>query len=136
MTSQRRDIIGGIQSKFVYQFTSLDYHEPVEDLEVKENTNINVLEEIKENYLRPFAYAKAQVNVLDEVPQSYSHQRNPELDQIRYTTETRDQEFLDSRITRLLSRIYAFCEEEGHVIMDCPFMFFHIRASIVRHVEI
>jgi hypothetical protein len=49
----------------------------VEDLEVKENTNINVLEEIKENYLRPFAYAKAQVNVLVEVPQSYSHQRNP-----------------------------------------------------------
>jgi hypothetical protein len=31
----------------------------VEDLEVKENTNINVLEEIKENYLRPSAYAKA-----------------------------------------------------------------------------
>jgi len=59
MTSQRRDIIGGIQSKFVYQFTSLDYHELVEDLEVKENTNINVLEEIKENYLRPSAYAKA-----------------------------------------------------------------------------
>jgi hypothetical protein len=30
------------------------------------NTNINVLEETKENYLRPFKYAKAQVNVLDE----------------------------------------------------------------------
>jgi very-short-patch-repair endonuclease len=73
--------------------------------------------------------------VLDEVSQSYSHQRNSELDQIGYTIETRDQEFVDSRITRLLSRIYAFCEK-GHVIMDCPFMFFHIRADIVKHVEI
>jgi len=43
---------------------------------------------------------------------------------------------VDSRITKLLSRVYAFCEEEGHVIMDFPFMFFHIRAGIVRHVEI
>jgi hypothetical protein len=58
------------------------------------------------------------------------------LDQIGYTTETGDQEFVDSRITRLLSKIYAFCEEEGHVIMDCPFMFFHIKAGIVKHVEI
>ncbi len=49
-----------------------------------------MFEEIKENYLRPSAYAKAQVNVLDEVPQSYSHQKNPGLDQIGYTTESRD----------------------------------------------
>jgi hypothetical protein len=35
---------------------------------VEENTNINVFEEIEENYLRPFEYAKAYVNVLDEVP--------------------------------------------------------------------
>jgi hypothetical protein len=40
---------------------------------VEENTNINVFEE---NYLRPSEYVEAQVNVLDEVPQSYSHQRN------------------------------------------------------------
>jgi hypothetical protein len=31
----------------VYQFTSLDYYEPVEDWEVEENTNINVVEEIE-----------------------------------------------------------------------------------------
>jgi hypothetical protein len=37
---------------------------------------------------------------------------------------------------RLLSRVCAFCEKEGHVIMDCPFVPFHIRASIVRHVEL
>jgi hypothetical protein len=40
----------------------------VEDWEVEKNTNINVLEENEEKYLRPFKYAKAQVNVLDEVP--------------------------------------------------------------------
>jgi hypothetical protein len=34
---------------------------------VEEKTNINVLEEIEENYLRPFEYVEAQVNVLDEV---------------------------------------------------------------------
>jgi hypothetical protein len=52
----------------------------VEDWEVEENTNIDVLEETKENYLISFKYAKAQVNVLDKVAQSYSHQRNQELD--------------------------------------------------------
>jgi hypothetical protein len=36
----------------------------------------------------------------------------------------------------LLSRVYAFCEEKGHVIMDCPFVPFHIRAGIARHVEL
>jgi hypothetical protein len=56
---------------------------------VEENTNIDVLEEIKENYLQSFKYAEAQVNVLDEVPQSYSHQGNLKLDQIRYITEIR-----------------------------------------------
>jgi hypothetical protein len=34
---------------------------------VEENTNINVVEETEENYLRSSEYAKAQVNVLDEV---------------------------------------------------------------------
>jgi hypothetical protein len=40
-----------------------NYYEPVE-----ENTNIDVLEEIEYTYLRSFEYAKARVNVLDEVP--------------------------------------------------------------------
>ncbi len=44
------------------------------------------------------------MNVLDEVPQSYSHQRNPELDQTKYTTETRDHEFMDLDVVILLSR--------------------------------
>jgi hypothetical protein len=34
----------------------LNYYEPVEDWEVEENTNINVFEEIEENYLRSFEY--------------------------------------------------------------------------------
>ncbi len=39
---------------------------------MEENTNIDVVEEIGENYLRSFEYAKAQVNVLDEI-RSYTH---------------------------------------------------------------
>ncbi len=57
------------------------------------------------------------------------------MDQIRYTTKTHDHEFVDSEVIILLSRIYAFCEE-GHAIMDCPFVPFHIRTCIVRHVEL
>ncbi len=60
--------------------------------------------------------------MLDEIPQSYSHQGNVELVQTRYIIETRDHELLDLEVVKLLSRVYAFCEEEGHAIMDCPFV--------------
>jgi hypothetical protein len=43
---------------------------------------------------------------------------------------------MDLEMIKLLLRVYAFYEEEGHAIMDCPFVPFHIRASIVRHVEL
>ncbi len=76
---------------------------------MEKNTNIDVLEEIEENYLQSSKYAEAQVNMLDEVPQSYSHQGNLELDQIRYIIETRDNESMDSEVTILLSRVDAFC---------------------------
>jgi hypothetical protein len=75
------------------------------------------------------------VNVLDEIPHSYSRQRNPELDQTRYIAKKQDHEFMDSEMVRLLSKVYAFCEE-GHAIMDRPSVHFHIRASIVKHVEL
>ncbi len=103
---------------------------------MEKNTNIDVVEEIQENYLRSSEYVEAQVIVLDEVTHSYSHQRNPKLDQIRYTTKTGDHELMDSKMVRLLSKVCTFCEEEGHVIMNCPFVPFHIKASIVRHVEL
>jgi hypothetical protein len=32
-------------------------------------------------------------------------------------------------------KVYAFCDE-GHAIMDCPFVPFHIRINIARHVEL
>jgi hypothetical protein len=54
----------------------------------------------------------------------------------KYTIETWDHEFVDSNMIMLLSRVYALCKEEGHAIMDCPFVPFHIRAGIVRHVEL
>jgi hypothetical protein len=65
VTSKGRDIIRGIQSRFVYQFAS---YEPMEDWEVEKNTNIDVFEETKENYFRSSKYAETYVNVLDEVP--------------------------------------------------------------------
>jgi hypothetical protein len=43
----------------VYQSASPNYYEPMEDWEVKENTNINLVEETKENYLRSYEYAEA-----------------------------------------------------------------------------
>jgi len=42
------------------------------------------------------------VNLLDEIPQSYSHQGNLKLDQTRYTSETWDHEFVDSEVVKLL----------------------------------
>jgi hypothetical protein len=56
------------------------------------------------------------VNLLDEVPQSYSHKGNLELDQTKYIVETWDHESLDSEVIILLSRVFAFCEEKGHAI--------------------
>jgi hypothetical protein len=43
---------------------------------------------------------------------------------------------MDSKVARLFSRICAFCYEEKRAIMDCPFVLFHIKASIVKHVEL
>ncbi len=74
--------------------------------------------------------------MLDEIPQSYSHQGNLKLDQTRYTFETWDHEFVDSEVVKLLSKVHAFCEEKGHAIMDFPFVPSHIRTNIVKHVEL
>jgi hypothetical protein len=81
---------------------------------VDENTNVDVFEETEENYPRSFEYAKAQVNALDEVLQSYSYERNLELDQIMHTTKTHDHdhEFVDLDMIKLFSWVYALCEEE------------------------
>ncbi len=108
----------------------------MEDWEVEENTNINVVEETKENYLPSYEYAKVHVNVLDEVPQSYSHQGNLELDQTWYIIETCDHEFVDLEMVALLSKVCAFYKEKGHAIMDCPFVPFHIKVGIAKHVEL
>jgi len=39
-------------------------------------------------------------------------------------------------MVKLLSKVCALCEEKGHVIMDCPFVYFHIKIGIVGHVEL
>ncbi len=70
---------------------------------MEENTNINVVVETKENYPQLSKYAKAKLNVLDEVPQSYSHQKNPKLEQTRYTIKTHDHEYVDLKIVKLFS---------------------------------
>ncbi len=66
----------------------------------------------------------------------YAHQRNPKLDQPKYTIKTWDHEFVDSEVIKLLSKVCAFYEEKGHVIMDCPFVPFHIKTCIAKHVEL
>jgi hypothetical protein len=43
---------------------------------------------------------------------------------------------VDSEVVRLFSKVCALCEEEGHAIMDYLFVPFHIKTSIVRHVEL
>jgi hypothetical protein len=43
---------------------------------------------------------------------------------------------MDLEVIKLLSRVCAFCEKERHAIPDCPFLSFHIKASIVKHVEL
>jgi hypothetical protein len=43
---------------------------------------------------------------------------------------------MDVEVAKLLLRVFAFYEEEGHAFIDCPFVPFHIRASIARHVEL
>ncbi len=58
------------------------------------------------------------------------------MDQTKYIAKTRDHEFVDSEMIMLLSRVYILCEDEGHAIMDCLFVFFHIKKCIIRHVEI
>ncbi len=40
----------------------------MEHWEVYENTNVDVFEEIEENYPQSSKYVKAHVNALDEVP--------------------------------------------------------------------
>ncbi len=72
---------------------------------------------------------------MDEILKSYSHERNLELDQTMHTSKTQDHESMDSETIRLLSKVYAFCEE-GHAIMDYLFVPFHIRTNITRHVEL
>ncbi len=67
MINQGKDVIGGIQPKFVYRSTSPNYYEPMEQWEVDENTNVDVFEEVKENYPQSSEYAEAQVNVLYEI---------------------------------------------------------------------
>jgi hypothetical protein len=43
----------------VYQSASPYYYEPVENSEMEENTNIDVVEEAKENYLQSSKYVEA-----------------------------------------------------------------------------
>jgi hypothetical protein len=43
---------------------------------------------------------------------------------------------MDLKVVRLHSKVYASYEEKGHAIMDCPFVHFPIKVSIVRHVEL
>jgi len=53
-----------------------------------------------------------------------------------YTAKTQDHESMDLKVIKLFSKVYALCEEKRHAIMDCPFVPFHIRVGIAKHVEL
>jgi len=72
------------------------------------------------------------VNVLDEIPQSYSHQGNSKLDQPKYITKKWDHESMDSKMAKLISKVCAFCEEKGHAIMDCPLCLFKLKQVLLN----
>ncbi len=58
------------------------------------------------------------------------------MEQTRHTAETRNHESVDSETIKLLSKVFALCEEERHAIMDCLFVPFHIKVGMARHVEL
>jgi hypothetical protein len=58
------------------------------------------------------------------------------LDQTKYIIETHDHEYVDLEMAKLFPWVYALSEEKGNVIMDCPYVPFHIKANIARHVEL
>jgi hypothetical protein len=43
---------------------------------------------------------------------------------------------VDSKTVKLLSKVCAFYEEKGHTIMVYVFVFFHIKANILGHVQL
>jgi hypothetical protein len=47
------------------------------------------------------------------------------LDQTRHIAKTWNHESDNLEMILLLSKVYALCEEEGQVIMDCPFVLSH-----------
>jgi hypothetical protein len=57
------------------------------------------------------------------------------LDQTRYIAETWDHESMDWEMIKIFSRASVLCEK-GYAIMDCPFVPFHIRGGIAKHVEL
>jgi hypothetical protein len=61
--------------------------------------------------------------------------RNQDSDQTKYMVKTHDHESMDLEVVRLLSRVCAL-HEEGHTSMDYPFVPFHIKVGIVKHVEL
>jgi hypothetical protein len=90
---------------------------------LNENTNANVFEKIEENYPRSSEYAKAKVNVLDQVPQSYSYKGNPKLDQTKHITETQNHEFVDSNMIKLLSKVVHSMRKDmqSWIVLLCIF---------------
>ncbi len=57
------------------------------------------------------------------------------MDQTRYIIKKRDHEYVELEMVGLLTRVCAFYEERN-AIMDCPFVFFHFKMNIAKHVEL
>jgi hypothetical protein len=58
------------------------------------------------------------------------------LDQTKHVIETFGSWICGFGNDQVIFKGFALCEEEGHVIMDCPFVPFHIKTSIAKNVEL
>ncbi len=66
MNSWQSDYNKDTNAPFVYQSTSLEYHELVEDLDVESNYGLSILKWVDANYLITYVYDDAHMNVPEE----------------------------------------------------------------------
>ncbi len=59
MNSQWSDYNRCINLPFVYQKTSLEYYEPMEDWDMEDDYDLSILNWVDANYLRTFMYEHA-----------------------------------------------------------------------------
>ncbi len=101
----------------MYQSTSLEYCEPIEDYDMDNNYDPNIPKWVDANYPRNFMYDDAQVNVLEEaLPIQINHRRKG-IRKERRNPKLRINDYEDlTMLAQILSQICVLCKVRGHVI--------------------